>query len=99
MKYVLNIILFLFFTMVGFSQNLSVDKDLILSNKSQFKVTYYDETKGNSSSFMNENKKFINKINPITLPLKVLMYIYQNGISQQLISGCQFELTCSNFSK
>ena len=81
------------------AQNSLVDSQLILNSPKEETYTYYDKSQGNSSKIMNTKKGFIKKYNPITLSLKALMFTYQNGISPQLISQCQYELTCSNFSK
>ncbi|MFL3662846.1 MAG: membrane protein insertion efficiency factor YidD [Flavobacteriales bacterium] len=86
------IFLILFF-LEGKSQNLIVDNQLLLNNKIEYVFSHYDELEGNDQK--------MNRIgyNPIKIVAKGLLYIYQNEISPQLVSHCQFELTCSNFSK
>lgn len=44
------------------------------------------------------NKKVI-KYNPVSLSLGGLMYFYQKVISPQILTGCPYEISCSNYSK
>jgi putative component of membrane protein insertase Oxa1/YidC/SpoIIIJ protein YidD len=44
------------------------------------------------------NKKII-KYNPVSLSFGGLMYFYQRVISPQILAGCPYEISCSNYSK
>lgn len=59
-------------------------------------VGYYDQSKGNSADWMG-GKSVVSSI--ISLPLSGMMLMYQNLLSPQISSSCQFALSCSNFSK
>ncbi len=65
----------------------------------QQQQTYYTR-KGNDRSMMKtEHKNVVAAYNPVTLTFKVLMFLYQNVISQQLSKDCPYYYTCSNYAK
>ena len=92
------IVIFLF-PLNCISQSLQVDLSLIENTAEKPQSNYYDQSKGNNNDFLNTKRSILIRYNPLTLILKSSMFFYQHSISPQLISNCQYELTCSNFSK
>jgi putative component of membrane protein insertase Oxa1/YidC/SpoIIIJ protein YidD len=45
------------------------------------------------------NKKLIYKINPVTYVSAGALFVYQNVISQQIQANCNYEISCSEFTK
>lgn len=71
------------------------DKKLILSQA--FGTARYNP-RNVSYMFKDSKSKFV-KYNPVSLTLGGLMMFYQKVLSPQIISGCPYEISCSNFSK
>lgn len=97
MNRVSSLLICLVLPVFGFSQSLSHDLDL-LEKKQVQTMSYYSGQHGNNSQFI-KGKSLWQKINPLKYTLGATMYVYQNIISPQLSSGCQYEMVCSNFSK
>jgi uncharacterized protein len=59
------------------------------------------------SQYLHRNVKFgftqsnnvLLKYNPVNLAFASLMYVYQKGISPQIMGGCLYKPSCSNYSK
>jgi putative component of membrane protein insertase Oxa1/YidC/SpoIIIJ protein YidD len=47
---------------------------------------------------MKDRSPFV-RYNPLVLGLRGLLYVYQNGISQQLSSKCMYHPSCSEFAR
>jgi putative component of membrane protein insertase Oxa1/YidC/SpoIIIJ protein YidD len=101
MKYCLFVgLLMLLFPLGVVGQSMSLDAVILLDNSlDKYEYSYYDESHGNDVDLMKNRKNKINTYNPLVFILKPFMFLYQNGISPQLLSHCQHEMTCSNFSK
>jgi putative component of membrane protein insertase Oxa1/YidC/SpoIIIJ protein YidD len=50
-------------------------------------------------SYTFKDKKWIAKYNPVSLFWGYTLYFYQKVISPQIVMGCVFNPSCSNFSK
>lgn len=77
-----------------FSQNKS-DRELIMNKK--LETHKYDSRK--VSYIFKDSKNVLVKYNPISLTFGGLMLFYQKVLSQQILSECPYEISCSNFSK
>lgn len=63
--------------------------------KNKYSNAYYDSSQGNDNQYL----KFKQRKNPFNSILGGLMYLYQNLITQQNASNCNYLLSCSNYSK
>ena len=83
-----------------FAYSQTLEKDLIYLSEVQIEPESYQKYPGNNRNFMKTKRKgIIAKINPLRISMGGLMFVYQNVISSQLSSRCNFQLSCSNFSK
>lgn len=95
-KSILWTILFLL-THSAFSQSTIGDINL-LQGKKGTQISYYSGENGNDAKYI-KPRPFWQKVNPLRFSMGAAMFLYQNVISPQLSSGCQYEMVCSNFSK
>ncbi|MCH8332010.1 MAG: membrane protein insertion efficiency factor YidD [Bacteroidetes bacterium] len=77
-----------------FAQNKAKDLLLIGSYEPETAVEYYNDEYGNDALFVRSKRTGF-----ISYTLGGLMFLYQNLVSPQMSSGCQYQLSCSNFSK
>lgn len=70
--------------------------DLDLVQKKSVENHKYDER---IIQFMNADKSFFAKYNPVNLALGSLMFSYQKFISPQFSASCLYSPSCSHFSK
>lgn len=88
------IILLLFFGFCVFSQT-NTDLDIILNNKIE-DSTYL---KTRQVNYVFKDKNWFVKYNPVSLLFGGSLLFYQKVISVQIMAGCAFDPSCSNFSK
>jgi uncharacterized protein len=94
---ILTTVLSLFIVQSTISQ--TDHRELALLSKSDgFSSDFYNGSKGNDSRFMVKKSGFVLQKIPVAVS-SLIMFTYQNLISGQISSGCQYAVTCSNFSK
>ncbi len=94
MKTILGLV-FLLISFISFSQNVVSDFDYILAKN--FEDTSY--TKVNKASYVFKNSNAFVKYNPLSLVFGGSLLFYQRVVSKQIMMGCAFNPSCSNFSK
>ena len=73
------------------------ESDLQLLGKADFAdSTLYGKRQ---SAYVFADKNWFVKYNPVSLLLGGALYLYQAVISPQIMQGCAFHPSCSNFSK
>jgi putative component of membrane protein insertase Oxa1/YidC/SpoIIIJ protein YidD len=93
---VFGIIYFLLFSTAGAQQNNeSVKNKLIQNTFEQYKFSVYSKRKFISL----KNKSLIVKINPINYIGAGLLFFYQKFLSEQIQAKCNYEISCSGFTK
>lgn len=88
-------ILILVLPKILFSQLAANDFDAILSKS--FEDTTY--THSHKASYVFKNSNAIVKYNPVSLVFGGALLFYQRVVSKQIMMGCAFNPSCSNFSK
>ena len=89
------IIIFILATLTTYSQTGHNDLDLLSSK--QFTDTTY--TVRHKARYVFGDANWLVKYNPISLLFGGGLLFYQGVISKQLMQGCAFEPSCSNFSR
>lgn len=79
----------------NFSQNHNSDFEKIAA--SDFSDSTY--LKVNKATYVFKNNNAFVKYNPLSLAFGGALYFYQSVISKQIMMGCAFNPSCSNFSK
>lgn len=51
------------------------------------------------TSYVFKNSKWYVKYNPVSMVFGSSLFFYQKVISPQIVMGCAFDVSCSNFSK
>jgi len=87
--------IYLFFSALGYSQTILSDFDQIA--KKDFTDTTYK--KKNKATYVFKNNNAFVKYNPLSLAFGGALLFYQSVISKQIMMGCAFNPSCSNFSK
>ena len=88
------VILFLVSCLSAFCQTES-DLEIILNNKIE-DSTYLRKRKVN---YVFKDKNWFVKYNPVSILFGGSLLFYQKVISVQIMAGCAFDPSCSNFSK
>jgi putative component of membrane protein insertase Oxa1/YidC/SpoIIIJ protein YidD len=91
---IIIIILFFSLSFSAFSQATN-DFDLLLNNKIE-DSTYL---KTRQVNYVFKDKNWFVKYNPLSLLFGGSLLFYQKVISVQIMAGCAFDPSCSNFSK
>ena len=91
---IIIIILFFSLSFSAFSQATN-DFDLLLNNKIE-DSTYL---KTRQVNYVFKDKNWFVKYNPVSLLFGGSLLFYQKVISVQIMAGCAFDPSCSNFSK
>ena len=73
------------------------ENDLLLIQNRQFTDKSHSEKR--QVSYVFKNKNWFIKFNPMSLLAGGSLYLYQAVISPQIMQGCAFHPSCSNFSK
>jgi putative component of membrane protein insertase Oxa1/YidC/SpoIIIJ protein YidD len=90
-------LLALFMTLGLAAQEKPGDLNSLLVDKT---FSYYNIPQKNHRKFVSlKNKKTIAKINPITYVGAGLLFFYQNILSEQIQANCNYEISCSNYTK
>lgn len=94
MKGIYFVLCLLFINLLGKSQGVKSNQDLLFSKK-------IENTRFNKHTvvfgFQNNNKWI--KYNPISILLSSAMFGYQKVISPQISADCMFQPSCSGYSK
>jgi putative component of membrane protein insertase Oxa1/YidC/SpoIIIJ protein YidD len=93
MKY----ILFLFFSLYSyFSFCQTSDANLLLND---LQIDSSQIPKKRKVNYVFKDKNWVVKYNPVSLVFGGGLFFYQKVISPQIVMGCAFNPSCSNFSK
>jgi len=74
------------------------DLDLLFGHNSHSEHDHRDEF-NDKTVFKTKSKSAFARYNPVTLLAKGAMSTYQHAFSPQLGQRCNYEMSCSNFSK
>jgi putative component of membrane protein insertase Oxa1/YidC/SpoIIIJ protein YidD len=89
-------LLFIYFSLPGFTQTIDLSADLILADSvAKQRIPHHEKR---VYIFKNQPKTF-KTCNPASLVFGGTLYVYQNFISQHLSADCLYDPSCSDFSK
>jgi putative component of membrane protein insertase Oxa1/YidC/SpoIIIJ protein YidD len=81
-------------SMYSFSQ---VSSDMLLIENCKVDSAKFEQKR--KISYVFKDKNWVIKYNPVSLIFGVGLLFYQKVISPQIVMGCAFNPSCSNFSK
>lgn len=99
-SWLFTIIIVVFFFSPLISQEPS-SKDNVL-NEQLLKETFsaYKSSTTTKRLFLDlRNEKLGTKLNPLTYLAAALLYVYQNVISEQISANCNYQISCSEYTK
>jgi putative component of membrane protein insertase Oxa1/YidC/SpoIIIJ protein YidD len=87
----------LFFIVYSFYSFSQISSDLLLIENHKIDSTKFEKKR--KVSYVFKDKNWVIKYNPVSLVFGGGLLFYQKVISPQIVMGCAFNPSCSNFSK
>lgn len=98
MRFLLFFLFIAFSTLKSFAQTEVRELRLLTESTLSQSPSFYDESKGNDSKWLRkQDANFISKI--AISGASAGLFVYQNVLSGQISTGCQYAVSCSNYSK
>lgn len=90
-------ILCFFIHIISFAQE---NQEMVKAKLIQNTFEQYEYTKPVKRKFISlKNKSLIAKMNPVNYLAAGLLFFYQNLLSEQIQANCNYEISCSSFTK
>jgi putative component of membrane protein insertase Oxa1/YidC/SpoIIIJ protein YidD len=93
----MKIIFFLFLSIYSIQANCQISDAALLLNNNHIDSTKIEKKK--KVTYVFKGKNWFTKYNPLSLIFGGGLFFYQKVISPQIVMGCVFNPSCSNFSK